>query len=151
MIEISLYHLTTTPVEKVLPKLLEKVVASGKRGLVLAGSEERVESLNAALWTYSSGSFLPHGTRKDGFAGHQPIWLSTTVDNPNNADILVLTDGMDVPALDNFERCIDIFDGLDEEAVTLAKKRIQHYNNNGHNVTYWRQGPKGTWEKKTDF
>jgi DNA polymerase-3 subunit chi len=151
MTEVSLYHLTTTPVEKVLPKLLEKIIASGKRSVVLANSEERVEMLNNALWTYAQGSFLPHGTCKDGFPEHQPIWLSTHTDHLNGAHILVLTDGVTPPTLENYERCIDIFDGLDEDATTLAKKRIQHYNNNGHDVTYWQQDPKGVWEKKLDF
>jgi DNA polymerase-3 subunit chi len=151
MTEISLYHLTTAPVEKVLPKLLEKIIASGKRSLVLASTEERVEMLNNALWTYSQGSFLPHGTAKDGFPEHQPIWLSTQTDHLNGATVLILTDGVEASELDKFERCLDIFDGLDEDATALAKKRIQHYNNNEHVVIYWQQDPKGVWEKKVDF
>ncbi|MBL0941213.1 MAG: DNA polymerase III subunit chi [Alphaproteobacteria bacterium] len=151
MTEVSLYHLTTIPLERVLPKLLEKIIASGKRSLVLAASEERVEMLNNALWTYAAGSFLPHGSSKDGFPEHQPIWLSANPDPLNGATIVVLTESVDAPALENFERCIDIFDGLDDDATALAKKRIQHYNNNGHNITYWQQDSKGVWEKKLDF
>ena len=58
--EIGFYHLTCTPLERALPKLLEKVLASGARAVVRAGSDERVEFLNGALWTYQPASFLPH-------------------------------------------------------------------------------------------
>ena len=68
MVEIAFYQLRRTPLEKALPKLLEKVLESGRRAVVLAASEERAEALNAALWTYEQGSFLPHGTARDGNA-----------------------------------------------------------------------------------
>ena len=47
-----------------------------KLGRHIAGSDERVESLNAQLWTYKERGFLPHGSAKDGFAEDQPGWLT---------------------------------------------------------------------------
>src|SRR5690606_9646272 len=85
MTEISFYHLTRQPLNKALPRLLEKVLAAGHRALVLAGSEERVEDLDAALWTYDPDSFLPHGSRVLGHAARQPIYLTTAEENPNKA------------------------------------------------------------------
>ncbi len=41
-----------------------------------AASAERIEHLNALLWTYDEASFLPHGSARDGNAANQPIWLS---------------------------------------------------------------------------
>ncbi len=148
MTEVSVYHLTTTPLEKTLPKLLEKVMELGKRSIVMAASDARVESLNTILWTYSTNKFLPHGSKKDGMAEHQPIWLTTESENPNDATVLFLTDGVDTTSIDEFERCIDIFDGADETAEVLAQQRVQSYIMSGHTVTYWLQGMKGNWEKK---
>src|SRR5690606_35835188 len=85
MTEISFYHLTRQPLNKALPRLLEKVLAAGHRAVVLAGSDERVEDLDAALWTYDPDSFLPHGTRILGHAERQPIYLTTEEENPNDA------------------------------------------------------------------
>jgi DNA polymerase-3 subunit chi len=149
MTEVSLYHLTISSVEKALPKVLEKVYGAGKRATVLASSEERVESLANALWTYTPASFLPHGTKKDGFAERQPIWLTTELERPNGATVLVLSDNVTIPPLQDFERCIDIFDGADEAALQLARTRYQTYCQQGHSVTYWEQGLKGNWDKKT--
>ena len=75
---IQFYHLTATPLERALPKLLEKAYDGGFTTLLVADSEEYVEHLNELLWTYDPGSFLPHGSVKDGNVGQQPILLSTS-------------------------------------------------------------------------
>ena len=67
MTEVRFYHLTRTTLEAALPQMLERTLARGQRAVVMAGSEERVEALNAHLWTYKERSFLPHGSVKDGF------------------------------------------------------------------------------------
>ena len=69
---------------------MEKVLARGSRAVVVAGSEERVEHLNALLWTYDDRGFLPHGSARDGFAAEQPVYLTTEEENPNAATVLVL-------------------------------------------------------------
>ncbi len=72
MTEIGFYHLTRTPLERALPQLLEKIHGSGARAVVMTGSAERVDALNAALWTYEAASFLPHGAARDGDAAIAP-------------------------------------------------------------------------------
>jgi len=49
MTEIGFYHLQRSPLERALPKLLEKVLEAGKRAVVVARSDERVEQLNGIL------------------------------------------------------------------------------------------------------
>ena len=68
MTEISFYHLTARPLEWALPKLLERTLEVGERALVMVASQDRVDSLNAHLWTYDANSWLPHGAEKDGNA-----------------------------------------------------------------------------------
>ena len=93
MTAIAFYHLERSTLEATLAKLLEKALAGGLRAVVKAGSEERVAALDAALWTYEQGSFLAHGSAKDGDGPDQPIWLTAGDDNPNAATVLFLTDG----------------------------------------------------------
>ncbi len=71
--EVLFYHLERQPLERVLPSLLEKTLERGWRAVVQSGSEERLESLDTALWTYSEDSFLPHGTKKDGHPPSSPF------------------------------------------------------------------------------
>ena len=148
MTEIGFYHLTMSPLERALPRLLEKVYASGARAVVIAGSEERVAALDTALWTYDVGSFLPHGTRRDGDAPEQPIWVTAEDENPNGATILVLTDGARSASIASFERCLEMFDGNDPAAVEAARERWRSYQAAGHGLTYWQQTSRGGWEKK---
>jgi DNA polymerase-3 subunit chi len=145
--EIGFYHLLTTPLERALPRLLERGRASGHNIVVRAGSPERVEHLNALFWTYGDASFLPHGSARDGNADRQPIWLSAEVDNPNGASLLVLVDGVAAADLDSFARILDLFDGNDETAVAAARERWRDAKAAGHTLTYWQQTATG-WEKK---
>ena len=93
MTDIRFYHLTRKTLEQALPELLEKTVQRGWRAVVMTSSEERAEALNAHLWSYDQKSFLPHGSKKDGHAADQPVWLTAQDENPNEATVLFLTDG----------------------------------------------------------
>jgi DNA polymerase-3 subunit chi len=145
--DVGFYHLTATPLERALPKLLEKVLESGARAVVLAGSEPRIESLDTALWVYDPDSFLPHGTAGAGNPADQPVFLTTREENPNGAAILVLVDGIEPAFVNSFDRCLDVFDGTDEAAVAAARERWSARKSAGDAVTYWKQASDGRWEK----
>ena len=146
--EISFYHLTRTTLESALPRMLEKTLERGQRAVVRAGSTERVEALNAWLWTYKDRAFLPHGSAQDGHAELQPIWLTETDERPNEAQVLFLTDGATSEYSGDFERCAVLFDGNDETALAAARAQWTGLKDAGHDLTYWQQNDKGSWEKK---
>ncbi len=123
MAEIGFYHLLATPLERALPRLLERAREAGYRIVVRAASAERVDHLNALLWTYDEASFLPHGAARDGNAASQPIWLTDRVENPNGAAMLLLVDGVAADDLASFQRVADLFDGNDDDAVVAARDR----------------------------
>ena len=148
MAEISFYHLLHTPLERALPKLMEKVLESGARAVIRTGSAERAEALSSVLWTYDQGSFLPHGTARDGNEDRQPIWITPDDENPNAADILVLTDGAPAGDIRAWRRCLEMFDGRDETAVTEARRRWSNYKGADHDLTYWQQTERGGWAKQ---
>lgn len=148
MTEIGFYHLTRSPLEQALPKLLEKTLDAGKRALVLASSEERVESLTGQLWTYRQDAWLPHGSARDGNPEQQPVWLSVDDANANGATFLFLTDGAETATVGDYERCFELFDGRDQSAVEAARGRWKAYKDAGHDLAYWQQTERGGWEKK---
>ena len=57
--------------------------------------------------------FLPHGT-KDGYAERQPVWLTDSDENPNNANVLFLVDGAESSRIGEFDLCYEVFDGRDD-------------------------------------
>ena len=146
--EVLFYHLERTPLERVLPELLEKTMQRGWRAVVQAGSQERVEALDTALWTYRDDSFLPHGTVSDGPPEEQPILLTTGPDTLNGATIRFFVDGSDADDLFPYERAVYLFDGRDEAAVARARAQWSNAKEAGHEVTYWQQSEHGKWERK---
>ena len=76
MTEILFYHLQGQKLENVLPALLEKSLERGWRVVVQGSIEERIEALDAHLWTYRDDGFLPHGTWRESEAAQQPVLLT---------------------------------------------------------------------------
>jgi len=147
MTDIRFYHLQRTSLNQALPLMLERVLQRQQKAVVMAGSEERVEFLNHHLWVYKDRSFLPHGSKKDGHAAEQPIWLTEEDEAPNNAEVLFLCDGAVSSKLDAFTLCALLFDGADQEAVQNARQLWKDWRDQGHQLTYWQQTEKG-WEEK---
>jgi DNA polymerase III subunit chi len=148
-VRVDFYHLQHSPVETALPQLLERVLQSGNRAVVMAASEDRVEALANLLWTYNPNAWLPHGTMKDGMAAEHPVWLTDSEENPNGARMLVLTDGMASSRLAEFDRCLDLFDGNSPEATAAARERWSAAKTAGHELHYWQQTDAGWREKGT--
>jgi DNA polymerase-3 subunit chi len=146
--DVLFYHLERQPLERVLPGLLEKTLQRGWRAVVQAGSAERLEALDASLWTYSEESFLAHGMAKDGHAEDQPIFLTLEPVTPNGAGVRFLVDGADAPDFETHIRLVYLFDGNDEGAKSHARQQWAAAKAAGCKVTYWKQSPEGRWENK---
>ncbi len=150
MTEIRFYHLTSGTLEHTLPIMLDRAVGrDGRRAVVMANSPDRVEALNAHLWTFDDRSFLAHGSAKDGFAPDQPVWLTDRDENLNGASVCFLTEGAAIGDPSGFELVCELFDGNDEAAVAEARTRWRHYREDGHQITYFQQDEGGRWQKKT--
>jgi DNA polymerase III subunit chi len=149
MTEVLFYHLQGQPLDRVLPSLLERSLERGWRVAIQSPAEERVDALDAQLWTYRDDSFLPHGTHKEATAAEQPILLTVDDDNPGGAAVRFLIDGAPMPAdAQSYQRIVLIFDGNDDEAVASARTRWSDAKSAGFDVTYWQAEEDGRWVKK---
>ncbi|MDB5490424.1 MAG: polymerase chi subunit, HolC family protein [Micavibrio sp.] len=147
MTEIRFYHLTTRSIDSALPEICARALSAGHRVLVCAGDEAEVERLTNILWTSSPLSFLPHGSKKDGRPEQQPIWMTAGNDNPNAANVMIVTSGATPDSFDGFTLFCDLFDGRDETMLASARQRWKAYKDGAHSLTYWQQTEKG-WEQK---
>jgi len=147
MTEVYFYHLQNRTIEATLPSLLERSIERGWRAVVQA-SEDRVEALDAHLWTFRDDSFLPHGTDKETSAADQPVMLTSGPGNPNQAAIRFLIDGAPLPEdASAYERIAVLFDGDDPDAVAMARERWSAAKAQGLDVTYWQPDDQGRWRK----
>lgn len=148
MSEVLFYHLERQSLEALLANLLEKTLERGWRAVVEAPSRERIEALDAHLWTYRDDSFLPHGLDDGPHADSQPILLTTGEGAANAAEVRFIIDGAEPRQLEAHQRAVLIFDGRDDEAVALARRRWKELKASSHALTYWQQDEQGRWVKK---
>jgi DNA polymerase III subunit chi len=149
MTEFLFYHLQAQPVERVLPVLLEKSIERGWRVAVHTSSEERVDALDAHLWTFREDSFLPHGTFREPTAADQPVLLTVKDHNPNAATVRFLIDRAPMPEdAERYDRVVVLFEGSDDEAVAEARDHWQSAKARGFAVTYWQADDGGRWKRR---
>ena len=145
--EFWFYHLESQPLQVVLPVLVEKTLARGWRAVIRFSTQERLETIDSALWTYRDESFLPHGSARDGAADRQPIFLTLDDANPNGAAALFLLEAAEEREPEQFTRVMRLFDDADEEARALARAEWKKAKAAGCAVSYWRQDASGAWKK----
>ncbi|MGA2124566.1 MAG: DNA polymerase III subunit chi [Xanthobacteraceae bacterium] len=149
MTEVLFYHLQHQPLDRVLPTLLERSFERGWRVVVQAASDERIEALDAHLWTYRDDGFLPHGTWRESEAAAQPVLLTVGDDNPNGATVRFLIDGVPLPRdAAAYQRIVLLFDGADADAVATARERWTEAKGSGFDVTYWQPDELGRWQRR---
>jgi DNA polymerase-3 subunit chi len=146
MTDVRFYHLMTRRLEDVLPDMLLKTIERGQRAVVLCAAPEQAQRLDEHLWTFRPDSFLPHGRLKDGSEADQPVFITATAENPNQANVIFLTadEQMDIGG---YALCCDLFDGRDDAAVQAARTKWKAYKAAGHAVQYFQQDENGRWQK----
>jgi DNA polymerase-3 subunit chi len=137
---VDFYHLTASPLERVLPTIAEKVLAQGNRLLIVA-EEPLLTALDRLLWTYAPDSFLPHG-QADGAAEAQPILLSAAPAATNAATNIALADGRWRPEALRFERAFYFFDSAHLDEARGAWRSLKGAD--GVEPRYWKQ-VDGRW------
>jgi DNA polymerase III subunit chi len=148
MTEVWFFHLERQPLEAMLPQLVEKTLAKGWRAVIKAGSAERVEAISSGLWMQSEEGFIPHGTKQDGHAPLQPVWITDGDDRPNAPNAMFLVDGAENDDLAGLHRLVRVFDGNAPEAVEAARAAWRAAKADGHDVSYWQQDERGRWINK---
>jgi DNA polymerase-3 subunit chi len=134
---VDFYHLSASPLERVLPSICEKVLAGQGRLLVVA-DEALLASLEEQLWTYAPDSFLPHGREGE----NQPVLLSTELVAVNGARNIALADGVWRDEALGFERAFYFFGSDSLDAARAAWRALK--GRDGVESRYWKQ-VDGRW------
>ena len=143
------YHLERTTLEHAAAPLLEKCLERGWRVLAVSPDDSRRAALDQALWTYSDGSFLPHGQAEaPGLdPARQPVLIASALENANAASAVLLMDGSDAPVDAAFERCMVMFDGGDAATRTKAREQFKAAKDAGLTTRYFQQTGRGGWKE----
>jgi DNA polymerase III subunit chi len=136
---VDFYHLTASPLERVLPSIAEKVLAGGERLLVVAEAG-LLARLDEQMWSYAKDSFLPHGRDR---AESQPVLLSAEPRAANGATNIVLADGTWRDDALAFARAFYFFDNDGREAARTAWRALK--DKPEVEARYWKQDERGKW------
>jgi DNA polymerase III subunit chi len=136
---VDFYHLTATPLERVLPSIAEKVVASGERLLVVA-DPVLLTRLDEQLWSFSRDSFLPHGRDRPEC---QPVLLAAEPEAANGATNVALADGRWREQALGFARAFYFFDNDRRDAAREAWRALK--DRPEVEARYWKQDERGKW------
>ena len=149
MAEVYFYHLTTSPLERTVPDLVERTLARGWKAVLRVGSATTLSGLDRLLWTFRPDSFLPHGTEASPHPERQPVYLTAGREVPNDADLLMLVDGAraDPTEMTGFARTCLLFDGNDTEALSRARADWRAVTEAGLPAVYWAQ-ENGRWVER---
>lgn len=150
MAEVLFYHLTESKLEDALPALVEKTLARGWNAVVQFENEDERDKLDEGLWTWREDSFLPHATEEGTEVdARQPVLLTCSDGNANNAQIRFLTGGAQIDDAGSYDRVVVMFDGHDNGQLETARSQWKTLNAaGGHELTYWQQNQDGGWSRK---
>lgn len=143
--KVDFYHLTVLPLDRVLPKIAEKVVETGGRLLIVADDERQRAALDTLLWSYAAESFLPHARAGSGNDAAQPILIAGTTGPANAATNIALADGIWRDEALLYDRAFHFFD---EDRIGEARAAWKALADRaGIERRYWKQNDSGRWEQ----
>jgi len=148
MTEIRFYHMEKTTLDQALPAITYKAWQAGNRVMIKVPDKKEAKRLGDLLWTFNPSVFLPNGVDGDSYPEKQPVWVTAGNDNPNQANVLILTHGCTYDDMGGFSLCCEILDGRLPDHIMAARVRRQNYKENGYDLTYWQQENNGQWHKK---
>ncbi len=145
--QVDFYHLTS-PLDRVLPRIAERVVQTGGRLLIVAEPEEQRVALDRLLWSYAPESFLPHAQAGSNDDASQPILIVGEVSETapaNAAGNVAVVDGRWRDLILTFDRAFHIFDDEAIREARLAWKALA--GRDDVERRYWKQNDSGRWEQ----
>ena len=145
--QVDFYQLGRTPLEQVISAISQRLLAEGKRLLIVAEDENLLGRLDRMLWDQGATSFLPHAPSGGSVDARQPILLSTSNDAPNLARNVLIADGQWREAALTFDRAFYLFDAATLEGARLAWKLLA--GREGIERRYWAQDEQGKWVQKS--
>lgn len=143
--QVDFYHLTAIPLDRALPQIAEKVVASGARLLIVTGDAAQRAALDRLLWLYAPDSFLAHAELGSGDDSAQPILIAGDIDAANAARHIALVDGVWRDDALDFDRAFHFFDDEAIREARLAWKALG--DRDAVQRRYWKQNDAGRWEQ----
>ena len=134
MTQVDFYILTdSSPTARELfaCKLADKAFQLQHHIYVQAANQQQAENMDNLLWTFSQGSFLPHGLNSANYENTSPIVIGFPQQSTEFHDVLINLDENVPTFFSQFERVAEIVGG-DEGMRNQARGRYKFYRDRGY-------------------
>ena len=146
MADVWFYHLEGRSAESVLPVMMQRGLERNLRMAIETSDAARAAEISQALWAAEDVAFIPHGWGETPNPADNPVWITTTSENPNGADYRFFVDGRFPESVDKLVRATILFDAGDANAVQTARDLWKKFKAEGHAIKYWRMDDGGRWQ-----
>jgi DNA polymerase-3 subunit chi len=145
-VQVDFYHLTFAPVERVLPRIAERIIEEKGRLLIVSADESLSDRLDTHLWNYRPDSFLPHGRAGKPGEADQPVLIAPGCDPINGARNIALADGAWWDEALTFDRAFLFFG---EDRIGDARDAWRALgSHDGMERRFWKQDEMGKWSRE---
>ncbi len=125
-------HDTAVLKDMAVCRLTNKVFQLGHRVCIVTAGAEQSQRLDALLWTFSAGSFIPHALAQDTVDG-MPVILGHNEPPPAFDDVLITLAPQVPECFSRFQRVAEVVGSTDEEKQ-LARERFRFYRDRGYEL-----------------
>lgn len=135
------------PKEKVIPHVIEKILSQNKRCSLFIPSATERAFWDDRLWTFSSKSFIAHGSDiHDETPSDHPVWITPTLVNQNRSEYIIIIEPLELKDcfVEQFSSWIWIFSCDETETFQHTTKWASHHHWEGSWI--WKYHNK-KWEK----
>jgi DNA polymerase-3 subunit chi len=157
MIKISYYKTKPDQLSKAFCQLAQKCYYSSINTCVITNNSDFTIELDRILWTYSKKHFIPHATKEDPFPQEQPIYITHSIENPNNSKIIILVNPTEEKLLQLFSRTspleintikkiMIISDDIQQIQFSEIKALLLKTNSNNSEISLFEQLDSGLWQ-----
>ncbi|MEM7083630.1 MAG: DNA polymerase III subunit chi [Pseudomonadota bacterium] len=121
----------------VVCRLAEKAHAHGQTVHVHTESKSAAQSLDAHMWTFRDGSFIPHALADDDITNQHdslvPVKIGHGQEPRANTDILINLTNTVPDFFSRYDRVMEIVGG-DANTRGAARERFKFYRDRGYNL-----------------
>ena len=112
-------------------RIAEKAYQQKHQIYLHAGSAEQAQAIDAQLWTFRAGSFIPHALVGDEMADQCPILIGYEHTPDSHTDVLINLDQQVPSFFSRFERVAELIN-QDEETRQQGRDRFRFYRDRGY-------------------
>ncbi len=111
-------------------RLAQKAFSLGHRIYIRASDDDGARRLDALLWTFNQGSFIPHAIHPASEEAPVPVLIGTDEPPAEHSDVLIQLAPEPLASYERFQRVLEVV-GAAEEDKQHGRNRFRFYRERG--------------------